>query len=295
MTELTAPSAPADAWLIERANGKKDAVLSLPTDDMAEGDKAHALVKRDRLQEVAPSAPLPEERTVSVRELVRLLEGSAGNTDTDWRLPEPKEWNKADHHASCRPSDSRLVWQCGQCGHVAAADDIDARLQDEIATVQALREHIAKQDEVFTAKLTEINAFSCEYEERTEAALAAAERRLQDEIAKREGAERDYEACRELLSVHNLGGMTDYNDGPMKRALAAESRAAALQKELEAVRKDAAMFRSIANSEVVVTRMEGGFIVRRANESGLDSKSWHAGKTLAEAIDAALSKESPNE
>jgi hypothetical protein len=160
-------------------------------------------------------------------------------------LPEPKEWNKADHHASCRPSDSRLVWQCGQCGHVAAADDIDARLQDE--------------------------------------------------IAKRGSAERDYEACRELLSVHNLGGMTDYNDGPMKRALAAESRAAALQKELEAVRKDAAMFRSIANSEVVVTRMEGGFIVRRANESGLDSKSWHAGKTLAEAIDAALSKESPNE
>jgi hypothetical protein len=170
--------------------------------------------------------------------------------------------------------------------------DLRARLQEEIATAQALREHIAKQDEVFTAKLTEINAASCDYEERTEAALAAAERRLQDEIAKREGAERDYEACRELLSVHNLGGMTDYNDGPMKRALAAESRAAALQKELEAVRKDAAMFRSIANSEVVVTRMEGGFIVRRANESGLDSKSWHAGKTLAEAIDAALSKES---
>jgi hypothetical protein len=240
MTELTAPSAPADAWLIERANGKKDAVLSLPTDDMAEGDKAHALVKRDRLQEVAPSAP----------------------------LPEPKEWNKADHHASCRPSDSRLVWQCGQCGHVAAADDIDARLQEEIATAQALREHIAKQDEVFTAKLTEINAASCDYEERTEAALAAAERRLQDEIAKREGAERDYEACRELLSVHNLGGMTDYNDGPMKRALAAESRAAALQKELYGAHR----------------------LLRQAFK--------HLPPTavgLLHEIDAALSKESPDE
>jgi hypothetical protein len=97
MTELTAPSAPADAWLIERANGKKDAVLSLPTDDMAEGDKAHALVKRDRLQEVAPSAPLPEERTVSVRELVRLLEGSAGNTDTDWRWQAATALRKCPH------------------------------------------------------------------------------------------------------------------------------------------------------------------------------------------------------
>jgi hypothetical protein len=99
--------------------------------------------------------------------------------------PLPEDWNKADHHASCRPSDSSLVWQCGQCGHVAAADDIDARLQDE--------------------------------------------------IAKRGSAERDYEACRELLSVHNLGGMTDYNDGPMKRALAAESRAAALQAKIDAL------------------------------------------------------------
>jgi hypothetical protein len=195
--------------------------------------------------------------------------------------PLPEDWNKADHHASCRPSDSSLVWQCGQCGHVAAADDIDARLRNQAAQITGRHQYVGQDYEFRIERLTE----------RAE----AAERRLQDEIAKREGAERDYEACRELLSVHNLGGMTDYNDGPMKRALAAESRAAALQKELEAVRKDAAMFRSIANSEVVVTRMEGGFIVRRANESGLDSKSWHAGKTLAEAIDAALSKESPNE
>jgi hypothetical protein len=45
----------------------------------------------------APSAPLPEERTVSVRELVRLLEGSAGNTDTDWRWQAATALRKCPH------------------------------------------------------------------------------------------------------------------------------------------------------------------------------------------------------
>lgn len=38
-----------------------------------------------------------------------------------------------------------------------------------------------------------------------------------------EKAEADLHAAQELLSIHNLGGMTDYNDGPMKRALKAEA------------------------------------------------------------------------
>jgi hypothetical protein len=42
-------------------------------------------------------APLPEERTVSVRELVRLLEGSAGNTDTDWRWQAATALRKCPH------------------------------------------------------------------------------------------------------------------------------------------------------------------------------------------------------
>jgi hypothetical protein len=40
---------------------------------------------------------LPEERTVSVRELVRLLEGSAGNTDTDWRWQAATALRKCPH------------------------------------------------------------------------------------------------------------------------------------------------------------------------------------------------------
>lgn len=49
-------------------------------------------------------------------------------------------------------------------------------------------------------------------------------------------AERERDAVKELLSIHNLGGMTDYNDGPMKRALAAEARADAMAGLLRTIR-----------------------------------------------------------
>ena len=42
--------------------------------------------------------------------------------------------------------------------------------------------------------------------------------------------EADLSACRELLAVYNIGGMTDYEDGPMKRALKAEAALAAAKK-----------------------------------------------------------------
>lgn len=43
--------------------------------------------------------------------------------------------------------------------------------------------------------------------------------------------EADLAAMRELHCVYNLGGMTDYNDGPMKRALAAEAELARLREQ----------------------------------------------------------------
>jgi len=45
---------------------------------------------------------------------------------------------------------------------------------------------------------------------------------------------RKYEACHSLLAIHNLGGMTDYNDGPVRRALLAESRLATLTEKARA-------------------------------------------------------------
>jgi hypothetical protein len=53
---------------------------------------------------------------------------------------EPQRWNKADHHASCHPTDSSLVWQCGQCGHVAAADDVDAHIAGLTARLREMGE-----------------------------------------------------------------------------------------------------------------------------------------------------------
>jgi hypothetical protein len=51
-----------------------------------------------------------------------------------------ERWNKADHHASCHPTDSSLVWQCGQCGHVAAADDVDAHIAGLTARLREMGE-----------------------------------------------------------------------------------------------------------------------------------------------------------
>jgi hypothetical protein len=81
-------------------------------------------------------------------------------------VEEPQRWNKADHHASCHPTDSSLVWQCGQCGHVAAADDVDAhiagltaRLRDEQSENEVLREQnfaMNKTIAELTARLREM-------------------------------------------------------------------------------------------------------------------------------------------
>ena len=60
--------------------------------------------------------------------------------------------------------------------------------------------------------------------------LAAAERIIVDLETELTTCQAELAAVRELLSIHNLGGMTDYNDGPMKRALAAERRLAELEK-----------------------------------------------------------------
>jgi ribA/ribD-fused uncharacterized protein len=84
-------------------------------------------------------------------------------------VEEPQRWNKADHHASCHPTDSSLVWQCGQCGHVAAADDVDAhiagltaRLRDEQSENEVLREQnfaMNKTIAELTARLREMEEY----------------------------------------------------------------------------------------------------------------------------------------
>jgi hypothetical protein len=48
-------------------------------------------------QEGTAPAPLPEERTVSVRELVKLLESDAANTDTDWRWEAATALRRCPH------------------------------------------------------------------------------------------------------------------------------------------------------------------------------------------------------
>jgi hypothetical protein len=94
--------------------------------------------------------------------------------------------------------------------------------------------------------------------------------RLQEEIAKREMAERDYAACRELLSIHNLGGMTDYNDGPMKRALAAESRLQEAEKRL-----------AIGQTNCYLHREHGG-------ENGMPCKALRESESRAAALQKEL-------
>lgn len=61
---------------------------------------------------------------------------------------------------------------------------------------------------------------------------------IEDFKLRADSAERDLSACRELLSAHNLGGMTDYNDGPMKRALAAESALRAMTEERDRLKTE---------------------------------------------------------
>lgn len=61
-------------------------------------------------------------------------------------------------------------------------------------------------------------------------------RERDEALARAVGAEQDRDAVRELLSIHNLGGMTDYTDGPMKRALAAEKRLREVERERNAER-----------------------------------------------------------
>jgi hypothetical protein len=138
----TAPSAPADAWLIERANGKKDAVLSLPTDDMAEGDKAHALVKRDRLQQVT-SAPLPEEPSGMIwndsgawMQYARALRARLQETDANWKAAEANVSTYMEANLQLenklRESESRLQEEIAKRGEVERElDDCRATLRDE--------------------------------------------------------------------------------------------------------------------------------------------------------------------
>jgi hypothetical protein len=47
---------------------------------------------------------------------------------------------------------------------------------------------------------------------------------------------RERDAAQELLAMHNLGGHTDYNDGPMRRALATEADRERLAAMVERVR-----------------------------------------------------------
>jgi hypothetical protein len=133
----------------------------------------------------------------------------------------PEDWNKADHHASCRPSDSSLVWQCGQCGHVAAADDIDARLRNQAAQITGRHQYVGQDYEFRIERLTE-------------------------------------------------------------RAEAAESRAAALQKELEAAHR--AMEWSITD---IAIHMPDG--------PAKDEALARIKAITRKRADAALSKESPDE
>lgn len=52
------------------------------------------------------------------------------------------------------------------------------------------------------------------------------ERKLRAAEAEVQQSKRDVEAMRQLLAIHNLGGMTDYTDGPIKRAISAEAELA---------------------------------------------------------------------
>jgi hypothetical protein len=62
------------------------------------------------------------------------------------------------------------------------------------------------------------------------------ERELAAARAERAEWKRKYDACHSLFTIHNMGGMTDYNDGPVRRALAAEADRDRLAAENAALR-----------------------------------------------------------